>query len=140
MGPRLVVSNYPRLNVAPRSTRAGLVTVALAALLIALAFGAKLLGHPTETELGAADIQRTFGACSFGKLTAFVGPSVRKVMLGDGGMGVRTFCMCVTIAPAHVIGRLAIRSTGFWPVVAISSFLGAASAYIVLSPGYSRST
>ena len=82
MGPRLVVSDYPRLDVAPRSTRAGLITVALAALLIALAFGAELLGHPTETEFGAADIQGAFGACGLGKLAAFLGSGVSKVILG----------------------------------------------------------
>lgn len=110
MCPRLIVSNYSGLDVAPRGTRAGLVTVALAALTIALAFGAELLGHPTEAEFGAADIQGTCGACGLCKLTAFVRPGVSKVILGGmlgSGYG---HSACASQLLQHT-------SLGDWPLV-----------------------
>lgn len=109
MCPRLVVSDYPRLDVAPRGTRAGLVTVALAAL-IALAFRAELLGHPTETEFGAADIQGTFGACSLGKLTAFLGSGVSKVIVGGMLGSGYAHSACASQLLQHT-------SLGDWPLV-----------------------
>lgn len=110
MCPRLVVSNYSGLNVASRGIRAGLVTVALAALTITLAFGAELLGHPTEAEFGAADIQGTLGPCGLRKLTAFVGRGVSKVILkGMLGLGYG-HSACASQLLQHT-------SFGDWPLV-----------------------
>lgn len=78
MGESLIISNNPRLDIALGAARPWLVAVALTTL------PAELIGHTTESEFTAADIERAALPGSFGVLPA---------------LGFR-----IAVAPALVIG------------------------------------